>query len=174
MQVKTISLKGRSWRASPEVKELLLECKQTYKDWLGSGKLDIYIKKNSNVVAKRALRKQLRKEKIMGRKSFYEDLMKNPTSEKFYHLIRRNKGARASSTCSSMYNGSEIRESEGQRKAFAQYYEDLSRPKDNGYDSAFLELCTVRHKLIERICNDSTSPFDPITDEVYKAMSHLN
>lgn len=137
------------------MKELLLECKQTYKEWIDSGKLDIS-KKDLNVVAKRALRKQLRKEKFLDRKLFYEDLMKNPTSEKFYQLIRRNKGAGASSTCCIMYNGSEIREPEGQRTAFAQYYEDLSRPKDNGYDSRFLELCTVRHKLIEQICNDST------------------
>ena len=41
------------------------------------------------------------------------------------------------------------------KKAFAYYYEDLSVPKDNGYDSAYLELCNVRHDLIKQICEES-------------------
>ena len=70
--------------------------------------------------------------------TFYEELMTNPTSDKFYQLIRRNRGATGNgSTCSIMYNGSEIRSPDDQRNAFVQYYEELSIPKDSGYDSAF-------------------------------------
>ena len=38
-----------------------------------------------------------------------------------------------------------------QRNVFAKYYEELSVPKDHGYDSAFLELCNVRHELINKL-----------------------
>ena len=62
-----------------------------------------------------------------------------------------------------------------QRQVFAQYYEDLSIPKDEDYDSAFLKLCYVRHKLIEQLCKESESDFEPITEsEVLKAISQLN
>ena len=41
---------------------------------------------------KRELRKQLGNEKFADHKNFYNDLMKNPSTDKFYQLIRRNKG----------------------------------------------------------------------------------
>ena len=101
--------------------------------------------------------------------------MSNPTSDKFHRLIRRNKGSTGPSTSSIISNGKEIASPDTQRKVFAQYYEDLSIPKEEDYDSAFLELCNVRHKLIEQLCKESESDFEPITEnEVLKAISQLN
>ena len=74
--------------------------------------------------------------------------MSNPTSDKFHRLIRRNKGSTGPSMSSIISNGKEIASPDTQRKVFAQYYEDLSIPKEEDYDSAFLELCNVRYKLI--------------------------
>ena len=145
---KLIKLKGPSWKASPAVRKLLRSCKMTHKSWLKSGKNDNNLKKD-NINAKRALRKQLRKEKFDDRKNFYAELMSHPTSYKFHRLIRRNKGSTGPSTSSIISNGKEINSPYMQRQVFAQYYEDLSIPKDEDYDSAFLELCNVRHKLIE-------------------------
>ena len=74
---KLIKLKGTTWRASPTVKELLATCKQKHKLWIDRRKTDEILRKDS-VLAKRKLRKQLRKEKFDDRKNFYEELMQNP------------------------------------------------------------------------------------------------
>lgn len=74
-----------------------------------------------------------------------------------------------------MSDGKETRSPDQQRKVFAQYYEDLSVPKDKGYDAAFLDLCNVRHKLIDQWCHESVSSIEPISEkEVLKAVSQLN
>ena len=171
---KLVKLKGQSWRASPKVKDLLGTCKQKYKLWVESGKTDENLRKD-NIQAKRNLRKQLRKEKFDDRKNFYEDLMCNPTTEKFYQLIRRNRGSSGQQTSSLLVEGKELYTSDSQRKAFAKYYEELSIPKDKGYDSAFLELCNVRHELINQICKESSEIPEPVTpEEVGKTISQLN
>ena len=62
-----------------------------------------------------------------------------------------------------------------QREAFARYYEDLATPKDQGYDSAYLELCSVRHEIIKQICDDNSESAEPITTtEVRNAIRSLN
>ena len=81
--------------------------------------------------------------------------MQNPNTDKFHQLIRRNRGNSGHKTCSLVKNGNEIFSPEKQRKTFAEYYEDLSVPKDNGYDSAYLELCNVRHELIKQVCEET-------------------
>ena len=130
--------------------------------------------KKENVLAKRALHKQLRKEKYDDRKNFYGELMSNPASDKFNRLKRRNKGSAGSVTCILSAYGKEIVFLEKQRKAFAQYYEDLSVPKDENCDSAFFELCSVRHNLVEQLCAESDSNFKPISkNEVSKAILQL-
>ena len=171
---KMIRLKGPTWRASPTVKHLLSICKEKYKLWSDSDKSDEKLKKE-NVIAKRTLRKQLRKEKFEDRKNFYEDLMSNPTTEKFYQLIRRNRANGGKQTNSLVVNGEEVYSPDGQRNAFAKYYEELSVPQDHGYDSAFLELCNVRHELINKLYENNPEMLDPITsEEVTKAISQLN
>ena len=69
---KLIKLKGPSWRAFPTVKNLLVIGIQKYKLWTDSNKLDENLGKD-NILAKRNLRKQLRKEKYDDRKNFSED-----------------------------------------------------------------------------------------------------
>ena len=101
--------------------------------------------------------------------------MSEPTTEKFYKLIRRNKGDSRSQVSSLIVDGQEISSPEQQRKSFAQYYEELSVPKNENYDSAFLELCTVRHELISQYCDENPMTLDPITkSEVKEAISRLN
>ena len=56
--------------------------------------------------------------------------MSNPTTEKFYQLIRRNRGSIGSQTTSLIVNGNEIYSPDDQRNVFAKYYEELSVPKD--------------------------------------------
>ena len=124
---KLIKLKGPTWRASPTVKKLLVVCKQKHKLWINGRKSDDLRK--DCVIAKRALRKQLRQEKYNDRKHFYNELMQNPSTEKFYQLIRKNRDSNRQKTSSIIVDGKEIFSPEKQRKAFADYYEDLSVPK---------------------------------------------
>ena len=126
-------------------------------------------------MAKRELRKQLRHEKFNDRKNFYSELMSNPSTDKFYQLIRKNNGNRGHNVGCLIVNGKEINSAEDQRLAFADYYEDLSTQKDDGYDTAYLELCTVRHKMISKLYQESSETADPITaKEVKEAISKLN
>ena len=50
------------------------------------------ILRTDDILAKRELKKMLRNEKLTNRRNFYNDLMKNPSTDKFYQLIGRNKG----------------------------------------------------------------------------------
>ena len=51
----------------------------------------------------------------------------------------------------------------------------MSVPKDNGYDSAYLELCNIRHELINQICEESSEILYPVTpEEVEEGISKLN
>ena len=169
-----IKLKGPKWKASPKVKKQLEICKQKYKLWVASGKCDNILRKD-NILAKRELRKQLRNEKLTARKNFYNDLMKNPSTDKFYQLIRRNKGDKHQYSGCFRVDDKEIYSPNLQRNALAKYYEDLATPKDKGYDSAYLELCSVRHRIIEQICKESPDQLEQIsTKEVRKAINSLN
>ena len=86
-----IKLKGPKWTASPKVRKQLKICKQKYKLPLASGKND-NILRTDNILAKRELRKMLRNEKLADPRNSYNDLMKNPSTDKFYQLLRQNKG----------------------------------------------------------------------------------
>ena len=131
--------------------------------------------KKARFIAKRALGKQMRQEKFNDRKHFYNELMLNPNTDKFYQLIRKNRVSTGQKTSSIVVDGKEMFSPERQRKAFADYNEDLSVPKDNGYDSAYLELCNVRHDLIKQICEESSELPDPITlEEEEEGISKLN
>ena len=101
--------------------------------------------------------------------------MSEPTTDKFYKLIRRNKGGSRSQASSLIVDGHEISSPDQQRKSFAQYFEDLSVPKNEKYDSAFLDLCNTRHELITEYCEENAAILDPITNsEVKQAISQLN
>lgn len=54
---------------------------------------------------------------------------------------------------------------------FANYYADLSVPKDKQYDSAFLKLCSARHERITQICEESSLPFEPVTPPETKTVA---
>ena len=76
--------------------------------------------------------------------------MENPTTDKFYQLIRRNKGI-SPVTSSLNSNGESVFCPDKQRDLFAQYYEDLAVPKDKDYDNSYLEICEIKHSLIDHM-----------------------
>ena len=39
-----------------------------------------------------------------------------------------------------------------QTNSFARFFEDLVIPKDKGYESEFLELCNIRHNVMQQMC----------------------
>jgi hypothetical protein len=64
---------------------------------------------------------------------------------------------------------------EEQKHRFLKYFEDLSVPKDKGYDSEYLELCNIRHDLISKLYAEDTKSLEPFQEEdIYKAIAQLN
>jgi hypothetical protein len=51
---------------------------------------------------------------------------------------------------------------EEQKHRFLKYFEDLSVPKDKGYDSEYLELCNIRHDLISKLYAEDTKSLEPL------------
>ena len=76
--------------------------------------------------------------------------MTNPSSKQFYQLIKRNKNTSSSTQCIKVGDRERYSPDE-QCKAFAaNYYEDLSVPKESEYDDTYLNLCSVRQNMIEQ------------------------
>ena len=101
--------------------------------------------------------------------------MENLSTELFYRLIRRNRGYCNTVTTCIKTDEQEYYIPEEQRHCFLKYFEDLSVPKDKGYDSEYLELCNIRHDLISKLSAEDTKPLEPFQEEdIYKAITQLN
>jgi hypothetical protein len=104
--------------------------------------------------------------------------MDNPSMQKFYHLINRNRNKGVSTnTLLINHNGKEVFEPKDQVKCFAQYMEDLFIPKDNEYDNNYQQLSNIRIESIESIYRYSNAKptFQPFTsEEIHSAIGHLN
>ena len=144
---KTVNLKGPRWKASPKVKRSLKTCKQLYSQWKAAGKIPNNVYHKQLKSEKKILRKQQRYEHAMDRKQLYGKLMTNPSSKQFYQLIKRNKNTSSSTQCIKV-GDRECYSPDEQCKAFANYCEDLSVPKESEYDDTYLNLCSVRQNII--------------------------
>ena len=101
--------------------------------------------------------------------------MENPSTEPFYRLIRRNRGYCNTITTCIKIDEQEYYIPEEQRHCFLKYFEDLSVPKDKGYDSEYLELCNIRHDLISKLYAEDIKSLEPSQEEdIYKAIAQLN
>ncbi|CAC5356193.1 unnamed protein product [Mytilus coruscus] len=113
--------------------------------------------KTDKILAQRNLRKQLRKEQYLDRTQFYNELMDNPSNDMFHKLIRRNRGSKNKDAICIMENGEHHYSATDQTNSFSRYFEDLAVPKDNGYDSEFLDLCNIRHNIFDELCKQSSN-----------------
>ncbi|CAG2253468.1 unnamed protein product [Mytilus edulis] len=171
---KIIHLKGPKWKASPTAKILLDICHNTYREWCENGKPEGQLK-HKKVKAQRELRRQFRMEKTLDRQDLYNQIMENPSTELFHRLIKRNRGSSVVKTHLLKIDNSEVNDPVKQRGCFMKYFEDLAVPKDKGYDEKYLELCTIRHKLISEMCSNSTEAFVPFTEnEIQSGINHLH
>ena len=160
--------------------EGLTYCTTTPKDmqskiWVENGKQnDKY--KVENIMAKRTLRKQRRKEQFLERNKFYSDVMHNPGTVVFHKLINRNRPNRHSDTACITEQTTNHYTTEDQTKCFARYYGDLTVPKDKGYDTASLEHRNVRHTLMEDICEEEAKTHTQVitSEMIQNAVESLN
>ena len=127
-----------------------------------------------NKLAKRALRSQQRVEEAVSRKAFYTSLMENPSSSKFYQLIRKSKSSKEDSSSCIVVDGVRYTDATSQRKCFAQYYEDLAVPKDNGYDNVFMELCNLRCEQNRACLSDSSDNLSFSEVDIEKVINKLH
>ena len=103
-------------------------------------------------MAQRNLRKQLRKEQYTDRTNFYNEVMDNPSNDMFHTLIHRSRNSRNKEAACIIENGEHHYNAIDQTNSFARFFEDLAIPKDKGYDYEFLELCNIRHNIIQQMC----------------------
>ena len=117
---------------------------RTYREWAAAGKPrsgELYWE---NKMAKKYLRAlQHREELVYRRKSFYNTLMQNPSSEMFYKLIKKSKSPKESTSTCIQITDQKYFDPVEQWGCFAKYVEDLPMPKDRNYDSVFLELSNI-------------------------------
>ena len=172
---KTRKLKGPKFRVSDKVLKSLKTVKQSFKERSAAGKLrtgQLYIE---NKMAKKQLRALQRRDELVRRKSLYDNLMQNPSSEIFYKLIKKSKSSKEStSTCIQIEERKYLDPVE-QRGCFAKYFEDLAMPKDRNYDNVFLELCNVRCDELESDLSSQTEECLQFSDQyVEKAIDKMN
>jgi hypothetical protein len=101
--------------------------------------------------------------------------MDNPSMQKFYQLINRNRNKDISTNTSLInHNGKEVFEPKEQVECFAQYMEDLFIPKDNEYDNNYQQLSNIRIESIASIYSNTKTNFQPFTsEEIHSAIGHL-
>ncbi|CAC5371144.1 unnamed protein product [Mytilus coruscus] len=61
-----------------------------------------------------------------------------------------------------------------QTQSFSKYFEDLALPKDKGNDPEFLDLCNVRHKIIEQLCEQENLTTEFSTQNICDAIKQLH
>ncbi|MCG8113153.1 MAG: reverse transcriptase family protein [Candidatus Thiodiazotropha taylori] len=146
---KTVRLKGPKWKASPKVIHSLKTCKRLHSQWVAAGKIPNHIYHIQLKSEKKVLRNRQRYEHALDRKMLHEQLMTKPTSKQFNQLIKRNKVSSTSTQCLKI-GERDCYSTEQQCEAFAKYYEDLAVPKENVYENTYLNLCSVRQKVVEQ------------------------
>ena len=168
-------MKGPRWKATPEVRAILQKCKNIYQQWDKLGKPQDHRLRIELKEQKKLLRKKQRYEQAIARNRLYNQLMSNPDTQLFYRLIRKNSGnGKMHSNCLKV-NGSYLFLPSEQREAFAQYYEDLSLPKEDEFDNSYVNLCTIRQKILEQSFKDQSIPLKPFEEsEITKAINLLN
>ena len=88
---RLIRLDGFKWKASPKVRELIGTSKYKHRLWDQAGRPreghNLFLDKKE---AKKALRKQQRKERAIERELFMKKLESKPDQKTLFQLIRRN------------------------------------------------------------------------------------
>ena len=172
---KILTFKGPKRRVSCHVLQSLKQVKETYNRWKLAGKPKTGPLHLENKLAKKSLRKQQRMEEVARRRSFYDSVMENPSSKKFYQLIRRSRSKNESNTTCIQVQDTKHFDPVQQRRCFAQYYEDLATPKDMNYDNVFLDLCNIRCADIESEYNEKSEEVLTLSEsDVGSAIDKLN
>ena len=173
--VKLLQMKGPKWKASPEVLTILNSCREMYRKWQSVGKSKCHQLAEDLKKEKKKLRSKLRIEQALDRQKLYQQIMDNPNTQLFYRLIKRNRNNSHVTTNCLKIGEEYVFRAEDQRKSFAQYYEDFSLPKEDQYDSNYLNLCRIRQNCIQEViqeCTDSPQQFSDL--DVEKAIDCLN
>ncbi|CAC5371772.1 unnamed protein product [Mytilus coruscus] len=172
---KLLQTKSPKWKASPEVLTILKSSREIYKKWKAIRKskehhLAIKLKNE-----KKKMRSKQRAEHAIDRQTFYQQIMDNPHTQLFYRLINRGRSnSRATTNCLKI-EGEYIFCHEEQRKRFAQYYEDLSVPKEELYDNTCLNLCKIRQNYVQETLEEYEDNPELFKDmDIKKAIDCLN
>ncbi|CAG2256286.1 unnamed protein product [Mytilus edulis] len=116
-------------------------------------------------------------EQAIDRNTIHNKIMNTSSSQMFHRLIRRNLGDNSQSAinCIKTDENEYLFLAKDQRKAFANYYEDLSAPKPEQFDDLYVNLCKIRQKEMLKTLEDQEIPSDYFTSaDIIKAIEELN
>ena len=175
---RLIRLDGFKWKASPKVRELIGTSKYKHRLWDQAGRPrdghNLFLDKKE---AKKALRKQQRKERSIERELFMKKLESKPDQKTFFQLIRRNHAEVKSKIPDCIKKGEKTANTpEEQRDLFAEYFKELATPKDApNFNNQHLKESERRFKLINEISKSEEKKKIIVTiEEVEKAIQKLN
>jgi hypothetical protein len=84
--------------------------------------------------------------------------MDNPSNDMFHKLIRRSRNSRNKEASCIIENGEHHYNVIDQTNSFARFFDYLAIHKDKGYDYEFLELCNIRHNVVQQMCEYEDAP----------------
>jgi hypothetical protein len=106
---------------------------------------------------------------------FSQKIMENPNTQLIYKLINRNRQSCTSATHCIRVHDKHMFSKDEQRLAFSKYYEDLSIPKEELFDSSYVNLCNIRQSLIEEELEKVHYAIESFTEEeVQNSIDKLN
>lgn len=174
---KLIRLNGYKRKASPRVRYLIRRSKNKHTIWDNAGRPrdghQLFIDKKD---AKKALRKQQRKEIAEDREEFLQKLENNPDQKIFFQLIRRNQSDIKSYLPEQIKKGKKSAETTSdQRELFAEYFQELATPQDEPeFNDQTLINSTERCKLIRTISkSENKRPVLVTLEEIQSAIRKL-
>ena len=156
---KLIKLNGFKYKASPKVRQLIQTSKQKHREWDNAGRPrndhKLFLEKKA---AKRALRRQQRKERAIEREQFLQRLEKDPNDKAFFQMIKRNQSNETNNTPEILVDGIKTAKTpSSQRETFAEYFNNLATPQDNqNFKDELLSNSTKRCKLIKDVSKNMT------------------
>ncbi|CAG2241899.1 unnamed protein product [Mytilus edulis] len=126
--------------------------------------------------AKRALRRQQRKEAAIEREQFLQRLEKDPNDKAFFQLIKRNQSSIKSNGPEILIDGVKTAKTpSSQRETFADYFKNLATPQENpNFKDELLTNSSNRCNLIKEVSKNSTKRKILVTQqEILNAIQKL-
>lgn len=174
---RIVKLKGHSFKLSPTTRELMSQSKYYHYLWKTAGRPDpehpLSLQRKE---AKYSLRQQQRREFAISRNDLFNEIMQRPTDKLFHKLIRRNRNCKQAQAPTLYVDNTDVDDATMQRRAFAEYYEDLAVPKEHvNFDQDLFVLNEIQNETLTTVHGENNEIIEPFTEqEITQCIRTLN